>query len=227
MRSRSASAAATRRRAIRGRAARESRARKRTLLSRPRSPPGPPAPFVAGAPLAAGPPREPLPLALTFACSARTSERTDLALSTRLASRRSTGTSSESWPEPSRFPSASARLGCNGPYPTSASASERTVSCPSGCGRDQPRSPAARRATAARIENCALTRHEGCNYRSGRPAEARRVVDPGRSGSHAGRRAQCRLGRPAALAARVLLVARSASAAARAASHGAVPASYS
>ncbi len=78
--------------------------RKRTLSSRPGPPPGSPAPFVAGAPFAAGPPREPFPLALTFACSERPSERTDRALSTRLASRRSTRTSSESWPEPHTVP---------------------------------------------------------------------------------------------------------------------------
>jgi hypothetical protein len=165
MRSRSASAAATSRRAIRGRAARESRARKRTLLSRPRPPPGPLAPFVARAPLTAGPPREPLPLALTFACSARTSERTDLALSTRLASRRSTGTSLRVL---ARAPHGSLQpvlvLGCNGPYPTSASACERTVSCRSGCGRDR-RAPAEQQLR--RIEKCARTRHEGSDYRSG------------------------------------------------------------
>jgi hypothetical protein len=102
MRSRSASAAAARRRATRGRVARESRARKRTLLSRVGF--GPLAPFVAGAPLAAGRPREPLRVALPCSCSVRLSERTDLALSTRLASRRSTGTSSESWPEPLTVP---------------------------------------------------------------------------------------------------------------------------
>jgi hypothetical protein len=56
---------ATRRRAIQGRAARETRARKRTLSSRPGPPLAALAPLVAGASLAAGPPREPLPLALT------------------------------------------------------------------------------------------------------------------------------------------------------------------
>src|SRR3954463_4711418 len=84
MRSRSASAAATRRRAIRGRAARETRATKRMLLSPPGL--GPLAPFGTNASLAAGPPREPLLLALTFAVSARPSERTGLALSTGFAS---------------------------------------------------------------------------------------------------------------------------------------------
>ena len=100
MRSRSASAAATRRRAIHGRAARETRARNRTLSSRPGPPLAPLAPFVAAAPLATDPPREPLPLTLTFACPEKPSERTDPARSTRLASRRSTRTSSEPWPEP-------------------------------------------------------------------------------------------------------------------------------
>src|SRR3954452_4181988 len=82
MRSRSASAAATRRRAIRGRAARETRAAKRMLLSAPGPPLGPLAPFVAGASLSA----DPRVLALTFAVSARPSERTGLALSTGFAS---------------------------------------------------------------------------------------------------------------------------------------------
>lgn len=74
MRCRSASAAARRRRAIRGRVARESRARKRALWSAV----GPPTPFVAGAPLSA--------------CSERPFARTDPALSTRLASLWSTRT---------------------------------------------------------------------------------------------------------------------------------------
>jgi len=164
MRSRSALTAATRRRAIPGRAARESRARKRTLLSRARRPPDPLAPFVAGAPFAAGPPREPLALAPTFACSARTSERTDLALSTRLASRRSTGTSSESWPEPLTVP-----------FNQCSSGLHRTLSdvrlglvngrCRAtvAAGADRPRSPAARRAESLR------------QSRESRPHAARRV----------------------------------------------------
>ena len=100
MRSRSASAAATRRRAIRRRVAHENRLTKRTLVSTGGPPSGPPAPFVAGAPLAARPSRKPSSSALTFACSERPLDRTDLTLSTRIASRRSTLTSSEPWPEP-------------------------------------------------------------------------------------------------------------------------------
>jgi hypothetical protein len=184
MRSRSASAAATSRRAIRGRAARESRARKRTLLSRPRPPPGPLAPFVARAPLTAGPPREPLPLALTFACSARPSERTDLALSTRLASRRSTGTSLRVL---ARAPHGSLQpvlvLGCNGPYPTSASACERTVSCRSGCGRDR-RAPESNSCANREVRPHAARR---VRLPLRTPAEARRVVDPGESRAIASR----------------------------------------
>ena len=84
--------------------ARESRARKRTLFSTIGPTLADGAVLVAGAPLAAGPPREPLRLASPAPCSVRLSERTDLALSTRLASRRSTGTSSESWPEPLAVP---------------------------------------------------------------------------------------------------------------------------
>ena len=116
MRCRSASAAATRRRAVRGRAPRETRARKRTLSSLTGPPPGSPAPFVAGAPSAAGPPREPLPFALTVGWSARTFERTDLACSTRLASLRSMEPPPSPGQSPSRFSETTARLGRHGIY---------------------------------------------------------------------------------------------------------------
>ena len=163
MRSRSASAAATRRRAIRGRAARETRARKRTLSSRPEPPPGPLAPFVAGAPWAARPPRESLPLALTVACSERPSERTDLALSTSLASRRSTWTSSESWPKPQRGSLKPMLVWiATDSTPTSASAVRTHRSCRAGCGRARPRCFAGRLSRGWPRQSVRLCRSVTC-----------------------------------------------------------------
>ena len=159
MRSRSASAAARRRRAIRGRVARESRARKPTPLSSVAAPLGPPAPFV-GAPFAAVPPRERLPFAPTSACSERPFETTDLAVSTRLASRRSTRTFPEPWPEPHAVPRTNTRLDYDQLY------------CDAGLGV----STDGRRASQARPElrRPGVTRH-GC--RSCVPSQRQPTAD--------------------------------------------------
>src|SRR4051812_13123067 len=159
MRSRSASAAATRRRVIRGRAAREARARKRMLLSAPGPPLGPLAPFVAGASLAAGPPREPLLLALIFAFSERPSERTGLALSTGFASLWSIGTSFRVL---ARAPHGSLQpvLVCVATDFTATSA--RLVK-----RARRPPSRAARRETASANRESRPTRHDKSNAASG------------------------------------------------------------